>query len=64
MKINVPGKNHARPRPTTPSVNLTDEAYDALYDLSIKNGISMRQLASAIITTARDSLEITKEIGG
>jgi hypothetical protein len=41
-------------------VNLTDEAYDALNELSVKTNISMRQLASAIIVQAKDNLEIVK----
>ena len=36
MKISIPTNRPARPRPCTPSVNLTNEAYDALYELSVK----------------------------
>ena len=60
MKISIPQNRPTRPRPSVPSVNLTDEAYDALYELSIKNNISMRRLASAIIIEARDNLEIVR----
>lgn len=60
MKINIPTNRPARPRPSVPSVNLTDEAYDSLYELSVKTNISMRQLASAIIVQAKDNLEIVK----
>ena len=60
MKISIPTNRPARPRPCTPSVNLTNEAYDALYELSVKTNISMRQLASAIIIEARDNLEIVR----
>lgn len=60
MKINIPHNRPARTRPTVPSVNLTDEAYDALYALSLKHNVSMRQLASAIIIEARESIEIVR----
>lgn len=59
MKINIPNRP-ARQRPSIPSVNLTYEAYDALYELSLKTNISMRQLASAIIIESRDNLEIVQ----
>lgn len=60
MKINIPKNRPARPRPSVPSVNLTDEAYDVLYELSVKNNISMRQLASAIIVEACNNLDIVQ----
>ena len=60
MKISIPVNRPARPRPRVPSVNLTDEAYDALYELSVKTNVSMRRLASAIIIQSKDNLEIIK----
>ena len=59
MKINISQKKTPGcPRPTFPSVHLTDEAYDVLNDLSAKHNISMRQLASAIIVSAGPDIEI------
>lgn len=63
MKITIPqNRPESKPRPTFPSVHLTDEAYDALFELSIKYNISMRQLASKLIVEACNNLEI--DVGG
>lgn len=64
MKVVIPSKNRNRKRPATPTVALTDDAYDALIELSDIYSTSMRELASAIIVTAHkniESLEIEKE---
>ena len=63
MKINISQKKvPERPRPTFPTVHITPEAYDVLYELSIKHNISMRKLASVLITDIGPTLEI--EQGG
>lgn len=61
MKISISAKKPERPRPGTPSVSLTLEAYDALMALSTRHNISMRKLASEIIMSALDNIEIEKE---
>lgn len=59
MKLKLPPVIPNRVRPATPTVVLTDEAYDALYEMSCKHDVSMRQLASAIIVeSAREGIEI------
>lgn len=61
MKINIPmNRPESKPRPTFPSVHLTDEAYDALFELSIKYNISMRKLASMLIVEACNTWEIAE----
>ena len=63
MKLTISQKKMPeRPRPTFPTVHLTDEAYDVLNELSMKHNISMRQLASNIIIQVGPTLEI--EQGG
>ena len=61
MKIQIPTKKRNRPRPTVPTVALTDEAYDVLAELAADYDTSMRVLASAIIMSAHESIEIEKE---
>ena len=63
MKIQIPSQIKNRPRPAIPTVALTDEAYDALAALSSEYNVSMRTLASAIITSAHENIEIEK-VGG
>lgn len=63
MKIQIPGKQRNRPRPSVPTVALTNEAYDALAELSCNYDTSMRMLASAIIMSAYENIEIEKEGG-
>lgn len=59
MKLKLPPTIPNRIRPATPTVVLTDEAYDALYEMSCKYDVSMRQLASAIIVeSAKEGIEI------
>lgn len=60
MKISISNKTQERPRPVVPSVSLTFEAYDALLALSTKHNISMRRLASEIIMSALDNIEIER----
>ena len=60
MKIQIPDKQRNRPRPMVPTVALTDEAYDALAELSANYDTSMRMLASAIIMNAYKDIEIEK----
>lgn len=55
MKIHI--KTEA-PRPTTPAVALSQEAYAALLAASDKHNISMRKLASKIILKACEDLEV------
>ena len=60
MKIHISDEKRV-PRPTQPAVALSPEAYSALLELSNKNNVSMRKLASAIILEAcNGSLEIEK----
>ena len=61
MKIQIPSKKRNRPRPAIPTVALTDEAYDVLSELAATYNTSMRVLASAIIMSAHESIEIEKE---
>lgn len=61
MKITIPSTSTPRPRPTVPTVCLTDEAYDILLSLSTDYNVSMRKIASAIIVSAFANLEIEKE---
>ena len=61
MKIQIPSKKRNRPRPAIPTVALTDEAYDVLAELAADYDTSMRVLASAIIMSAHESIEIEKE---
>ena len=59
MVIKLKPQPPRRIRPTTPTVVLTDEAYDALLEMSALHNVSMRQLASAIIVNAaEDGIEI------
>ena len=58
MKIKISSGKQSRPKPETPSVSLTHEAYDALMELSVKHNISMRKLASEIIMNALENIEI------
>ena len=60
MKLKLPQQaTPNRVRPLTPTVVLTNEAYDALLDMSNKHDVSMRQLASAIIIqSAKEGIEI------
>ena len=61
MEIKIPTSTVKRIRPKTPTVVLTDEAYDALLEMSCKHNVSMRQLASAIIVqTITDGIRITE----
>ena len=63
MKISIsPKKMPERPRPKWPALSLTQEAYDALYALSVKHNVSMRTLANKIIIEACNNWEIA--IGG
>lgn len=61
MKINISTKRPERPRPETPSVSLTPEAYSALLELSAKHNVSMRKLASVIIVQALAEIDIEIE---
>ena len=61
MKIKVPTKKKGRKTPVFPSVSLTEEAYEVLVSLAAEYDISMRLLASAIITNAHENIEIEKE---
>ncbi len=61
MKITIPSNSTPRPRPSVPTVCLTDEAYDILLSLSTDYNVSMRKIASAIIVNAFATLEIEKE---
>lgn len=63
MKITVSSGKQRRPRPKSPNVNLTAEAYDTLLALSDQHGISMRKLASEIIMQASENLEVAKSDG-
>ena len=58
MKINISTKKPQRPKPETPSVSLTLEAYDALMELSVQHNVSMRKLASEIIMQAIADLKV------
>lgn len=58
MKINISTKKPQRPKPETPSVSLTSEAYGALLELSARHNVSMRKLASLIIVQALAEIEI------
>lgn len=62
MRIKLPPDVvRGRIRPATPTVVLTDEAYDALLEMSDNSNVSMRQLASAIIIqAAEDGIEIAE----
>ena len=64
MKINISTKKPDRPKPATPSVSLTHEAYDSLMELSVKYNISMRKLASEVIMKALENIEIEEAIYG
>ena len=59
MKINITSVKRV-PRPTQPSVSLSQDAYIALLDMSDKHNISMRRLASEIILQACKNLEVEK----
>ena len=59
MKIHIPSDKRV-PRPTQPSVSLSQEAYAALLALSDKHNLSMRKLASAIILEVCGKLEVEK----
>lgn len=61
MKINISTKRPQRPKPESPSVSLTTEAYNALLELSAKHNVSMRKLASVIITQALAEIDIEIE---
>lgn len=61
MKIKISSGKPSRPKPDVPSVSLTHEAYDALMELSVKHNVSMRKLASEIIMSALDNIEIERE---
>lgn len=62
MVLKIPPVSPRRIRPSTPTVVLTDEAYDALFKLSCVHNVSMRQLASAmIIQAAEDGVEIIEK---
>ena len=61
MKLEMPPTTPRHIRPSTPTVVLTNEAYDALLDLSCKHNVSMRQLASQIIVQASKDLEVIKK---
>ena len=63
MKIQIPSKKRNRPRPAIPTVALTDEAYDVLASLAADYDTSMRLLASAIIMSAHENIEIEREGG-
>lgn len=61
MFIKLPPVTQKRFRPSTPTVVLTDEAYDALYKMSCDHNVSMRQLASAVIVqAAEEGIKIEK----
>ena len=61
MVIKLSPTTPRRIRPSTPTVVLTDEAYDALFQMSCKHNVSMRQLASAMIVQASiDGIEVEK----
>lgn len=62
MKISILS-NRQRPRPDSPCVNLTLEAYDALMALANQHNISMRKLASEIIVEACKNIEVVKTDG-
>lgn len=49
MKLKISSKKPDRPKPATPSVSLSHEAYDKLMELSVQHNVSMRKLASEII---------------
>lgn len=61
MKLTIPARNNKKIRPDVPAVSLTPEAYDKLLVLSAKSGASMRAVASALITSVGDDVEIEKE---
>ena len=63
VKITVSCGKQKRPRPKSPNVNLTAEAYDTLLALSDQHGVSMRKLASEIIMQASENLEVAKNEG-
>lgn len=63
MKLKIPPATPKRIRPSTPTVVLTNEAYDALFDLSCKHNVSMRKLASEIVIQASKDLEVVKNDG-
>ena len=63
MKINISTKKPQRPKPETPSVSLTSEAYGALLELSARHNVSMRKLASLIIVQALAEIEIGVDKG-
>lgn len=58
MKISISNKKPDRPKPATPSVSLSHEAYDKLMELSVQHNVSMRKLASEIIMQAIADLKI------
>lgn len=58
VNIRISTKKPNRPKPETPSVSLTLEAYDALMELSIQHNVSMRKLASEIIMQAVADLKV------
>lgn len=61
MKVTIPqNRPEQRPRPKWPAISLTDEAYDALYALSVQHNVTMRALANSIIIEACSNLEITQ----
>lgn len=64
MKLKLPPDVvRGRIRPATPTVVLTDEAYDALFKMSCDYNVSMRQLASAIIIhAATEGIEIKEGV--
>ena len=61
MKINISPNRPKRPKPETPSVSLTNEAYSALLELSARHNVSMRKLASVIIVQALAEIDIEIE---
>lgn len=58
MNIRISNRKPSRPKPETPSVSLTLEAYDALMELSVRHNVSMRKLASEIIMQAIADLKV------
>ena len=58
MNIRISTRKPSRPKPETPSVSLTLEAYDALMELSVRHNVSMRKLASEIIMQSIADLKV------